>query len=91
MDDKNLIKRAKVELRDAYEYDQRDPLFGLTKDDLRGDQISRRATLRLLAVGGALGLAQVLPGLRSTLSPNSLEVDWTTKLDGQSLVNWMLL
>ena len=67
MNDKDLIKRAKAELHDAYDYDQRDPMFGLTKEDLRGNQISRRATLRLLAAGGAaLGLAQVLPGLRAT-------------------------
>lgn len=66
MDDKDLINRAKAELRDAYDFDPRDPLFGLSKDDLRGSKMSRRATLRLLAAGGALGLAQVLPGLRPT-------------------------
>jgi ABC-type transport system substrate-binding protein len=64
MTDKDLIKRAEAELREAYDYDPRDPLFGLTRDELRGDRLSRRATLRLLAAGGALGLAQVLPGLR---------------------------
>lgn len=65
MDDKDLIKKAKQEMRDAYDFDPRDPLFGLNKDDLRGNKISRRTTLRLLAAGGTLGLAQVLPGLRA--------------------------
>jgi ABC-type transport system substrate-binding protein len=64
MDEKKLLKRAEAEMRDAYDFDPRDPLFGLSKDDLRGNKISRRATLRLLAAGGALSLAQVLPGLR---------------------------
>lgn len=68
MDDKNLMKRAEAEMRDAYDYDPRDPLFGLSKDDLRGSKISRRTTLRLLAAGGALSLAQVLPGLRPTVA-----------------------
>lgn len=66
MTDKDLIKRAEAEMRDAHDFDPRDPLFGLSKDDLRGNRISRRATLRLLAAGGALSLAQVLPGLRPT-------------------------
>lgn len=66
MDDKDLIKRAEAELRDAYDFDPRDPLFGLKKDDMRGTKMTRRTTLRLLAVGGALGMAQVLPGLRPT-------------------------
>lgn len=64
MDDKQLIKRAQEEMRDAYDYDPRDPMFGLSRDDLRGNKISRRATLRLLAAGGALSMAQILPGLR---------------------------
>ncbi|MEM7523250.1 MAG: ABC transporter substrate-binding protein [Pseudomonadota bacterium] len=63
MDRKDLLKRAKAEMRDAYDYDPRDPLFGLNRDDLRGGAISRRATLRLLAAGGTLSLAQMLPGL----------------------------
>ncbi|MFY0691641.1 MAG: ABC transporter substrate-binding protein [Paracoccaceae bacterium] len=66
MDDKDLMKRAEAELREAHDFDPRDPLFGLSKDDLRGNKISRRATLRLLAAGGALTMAQVLPGLRPT-------------------------
>ncbi len=66
MDEKNMLNRAQEELRDAYDFDPRDPMFGLSTDDLRGNKISRRATLRLLAAGGALTLTQVLPGLRPT-------------------------
>lgn len=64
MDDKDLIKRAQSELRDAYDFDPRDPMYGLSRDDMRGNKMSRRATLRLLAAGGALTMTQVLPGLR---------------------------
>jgi peptide/nickel transport system substrate-binding protein len=66
MDDKDLMKKAEAELRDAYDYDPRDPLYGLNKNDLRGTKVSRRTTLRLLAAGGALSMAQLLPGLRAT-------------------------
>ncbi|MDU8913485.1 ABC transporter substrate-binding protein [Aestuariicoccus sp. MJ-SS9] len=64
MKNDDLMKRAQQELRDAYDFDPRDPMFGLSRDDMRGNKISRRATLRLLAAGGALTMAQVLPGLR---------------------------
>lgn len=59
-----IYNRARDELNDAYDFDPRDPMFGLRRDDIRGEKISRRATLRLLAAGGALTMAQVLPGLR---------------------------
>ncbi len=58
-----LMKRARQEMRDAHDFDPRDPLFGLTRDDIRGSKISRRTTLRLLAAGGTLTMAHVLPGL----------------------------
>ena len=64
MTDKNLHQRAMDELKTAYDFDPRDPLYGLNRDDMRGTKISRRATLRLLAAGGTLTLAHVLPGLR---------------------------
>lgn len=62
----DITKKAQQELRDAYDFDPKDPMFGLRRDDIRGERISRRATLRLLAAGGALTMAQVLPGLRAT-------------------------
>ncbi len=64
MNEDEIIKRAQQELRDAHDYDPRDPMFGLSRDDMRGPKMSRRATLRLLAAGGALTMAHVLPGLR---------------------------
>ena len=66
MKDDDLIKRAEQEMRDAYDFDRRDPMFGLSRDDMRGEKLSRRATLRLLAAGGALTMAHVIPGLRPT-------------------------
>ncbi|MBS0126704.1 ABC transporter substrate-binding protein [Thetidibacter halocola] len=65
-DDKDLIRRAQREMRDAHDFDPRDPLFGLNRSELSGPKLSRRATLRLLAAGGALTMAHVLPGLRPT-------------------------
>ncbi|MEO1306959.1 MAG: ABC transporter substrate-binding protein [Pseudomonadota bacterium] len=62
MDD-DLRKRAEAELKAAYDFDPRDPLFGLGRSEMSGAKLSRRATLRLLAAGGGLTLANVLPGL----------------------------
>ncbi|MEO0831198.1 MAG: ABC transporter substrate-binding protein, partial [Pseudomonadota bacterium] len=67
----DIQKRAEAELKAAYDYDPRDPLFGLSKDEMSGPRLSRRATLRLLAAGGGLTLAQVLPGL----SPSPARAD----------------
>ena len=66
MIDKDILKRAQDELSEAHDFDPRDPMFGLNRDDMRGNKISRRATLRLLAAGGALTMAHVLPGLQPT-------------------------
>lgn len=64
MNNKDIIKRAQDEMRDAHDFDPRDPMVGLSREEMRGNKISRRATLRLLAAGGALTMAHVLPGLR---------------------------
>ena len=66
MKDEELIKKAKAELKEAHDFDPRDPLFGLNRTEMSGPKLSRRATLRLLAAGGALSMAHVLPGLRPT-------------------------
>jgi len=55
-----------AELKDAYDFDPRDPLFGLSRDQLSGAGISRRATLRLLAASGALTAMHLLPGTTGT-------------------------
>ncbi|MEO0930156.1 MAG: ABC transporter substrate-binding protein [Pseudomonadota bacterium] len=64
--DDDLIRKAQAELKDAYDFDPRDPLFGLSRDQMSGAKLSRRTTLRLLAAGGALTMGQLLPGLRAT-------------------------
>ena len=55
-------KRCKDELSDAYDFDPRDPMVGLSHHDLSGTKLSRRATLRLLAGAGALSAYQLMPG-----------------------------
>ena len=68
MDDntyKNLTQtqRAKfdTELSDAYDFDRRDPMFGLSRDDMSGPKLKRRAVLRLMAAAGTLTAANMLP------------------------------
>jgi peptide/nickel transport system substrate-binding protein len=58
-------QRAKIaaELREAYDYDPRDPLFGLSKAQLSGPRLERRAVLRLMAAAGTLTAAHLVPGL----------------------------
>lgn len=48
---------------DAHDFDPRDPLFGLSRQDLAGPRLERRTVLRLLAASGALTLGHLLPGL----------------------------
>jgi ABC-type transport system substrate-binding protein len=49
-------------LRQAYDFDPRDPLFGLSKEELSGPDMSRRTVLRLMAAAGTLSLWHLLPG-----------------------------
>jgi len=74
MSDQNLKKltsdhrnRLERELEQAHDFDPRDPMVGLSADDLSGAQLSRRAVLRLLAATGTLAAWQLTPmgGLRS--------------------------
>lgn len=58
-------KRIKQELADAYDFDPKDPLFGLKVSELSGPKMSRRSVLRLMAASGALSLTQLIPGVRS--------------------------
>jgi len=51
--------------KQAHDFDPKDPLFGLSRDEMSGPVMSRRATLRLLAAGGALTMAHLLPGTTS--------------------------
>ena len=50
------------EIADAYDFDPRDPLCGLSKTQLSGPQLDRRTVLRLMAASGTLTAAHLLPG-----------------------------
>lgn len=63
LDELSLAQRAELEkeLGEAYDFDPKDPMFGLSKDDLSGPDMSRRAVLRLMAAGGTLTAMNMLP------------------------------
>ena len=54
-------ERIRKELKWAYDFDPKDPLFGLSKADLRGPKMSRRTVLRLLAAAGMLSMWHLWP------------------------------
>jgi ABC-type transport system substrate-binding protein len=54
---------VREELRQAYDFDPRDPLFGLSRAALSGPRLDRRTTLRLLAAAGTLSALHLAPGL----------------------------
>jgi peptide/nickel transport system substrate-binding protein len=56
-------ERIREELRQAYDFDPRDPLFGLSRAALCGPCLDRRTTLRLLAAAGTLSAWQLMPGI----------------------------
>jgi peptide/nickel transport system substrate-binding protein len=56
-------ERIREELRLAYDFDPRDPLFGLSRAALSGPRLDRRTTLRLLAAAGTLSAWQLMPGI----------------------------
>ncbi|MEM7528418.1 MAG: ABC transporter substrate-binding protein [Pseudomonadota bacterium] len=62
MSDDRLKAAMKSAWQDAHDFDPRDPLYGLSRDELSGPRLSRRATLRLLAAGGTLTAAHLMPG-----------------------------
>jgi ABC-type transport system substrate-binding protein len=55
--------RIRAELADACDFDPRDPLFGLSRDDHSGPVLKRRAVLRLMAAAGTLTAWHLIPGL----------------------------
>lgn len=57
---KKQIEEARKEYDDAYDFDRSDPRFGLSKAELGGPKMSRRAILRLMAAAGMLSLSDVL-------------------------------
>jgi peptide/nickel transport system substrate-binding protein len=58
-------QKARIEndLKEAYDFDPRDPLFGLSKAQLSGPRLERRTVLRLLAASGTLTAMHLVPGL----------------------------
>jgi peptide/nickel transport system substrate-binding protein len=56
-------ERIREELRQAYDFDPRDPLFGLSKAQLCGPRLERRAVLRLMAAAGTLTVTHLVPGI----------------------------
>lgn len=64
--------RIKDELEHAYDFDPRDPLFGLSKAELSGPRLERRTVLRLLAASGTLAAWHLVPrGIRSAQAQNA--------------------
>lgn len=60
--------RVQEEYKRAYEFDRKDPLFGLSKKEMSGPNLSRRSFLRLMAASGAsLPMAQLLAAAGITL------------------------
>ena len=51
------------DLAAAYDFDPRDPLFGLSKAQLAGPRLERRTVLRLMAAAGTLTAAHLVPAL----------------------------
>ena len=55
--------KLNAEFADAHDFDARDPLFGLAKEDLSGPIMKRRSVLRLMAAAGTLTAANMIPGV----------------------------
>ena len=77
----STIKRIEDELKDAYEFDPRDPLFGLTAQEMSGPNMSRRSALRLMAAAGTLTAMHLMPraGMRQAhaASGGTLNCGWS--------------
>lgn len=54
-------RRIQQELDQAYDFDPRDPLFGLGREELSGPNLKRRTVLRLLAASGTLAAWHLFP------------------------------
>jgi ABC-type transport system substrate-binding protein len=80
-------QEAKIadDLREAYDFDPRDPLFGLSKAQLSGPRLERRTVLRLMAAAGTLSAAHLVPGLASR--PASAQQEGGTLQGGWSGVS----
>jgi peptide/nickel transport system substrate-binding protein len=54
-------ERIRGEVADAYDFDPRDPLFGLNRQALSGPRMERRTVLRLMAAAGTLSAWHLMP------------------------------
>ncbi len=77
----HAASRGKIaeELSQAYDFDPKDPHFGLSRHDLGGPQLERRAVLRLLAAAGTLtaGHLALGGGIRSAAAAGGhLKAAW---------------
>ena len=55
--------RIEADLADAYDFDPRDPMFGLSRAEMSGPKLERRTVLRLMAASGTLTAAHLMTGL----------------------------
>lgn len=79
--------RVQEEYRRAYDFDPKDPLFGLSKKELSGPRLSRRAFLRLLAASGAaLPMRQLLAAAGMALPAAAKAVAQTS--GGELVAGW---
>lgn len=76
-----IKKRIEDELKDAYDFDPRDPLFGLTREQMSGPNMSRRSALRLMAAAGTLSVWHLMPrggiGQAHAASGGTLHCGWS--------------
>ena len=56
--------RIRAELDDAYDFDPKDPLFGLSRAAMSGPRLERRTVLRLLAAAGLLTTGHLMGTVR---------------------------
>ena len=83
-------KHIEDEFAAAYDFDPRDPLFGLSRSEMSGPTLSRRTVLRLMAAAGTLSLTQLLPGIgagpaRAAARGGHLRAAWASTSEIQTL------
>ncbi len=62
------MARINLELDDAFDYDPRDPMFGLNRSALCGPKLERRTVLRLMAAAGTLSIGHLLIGSKPVMA-----------------------
>ncbi len=60
---KSQNRRLRQDLEAAYDFDPKDPLFGLSRSALAGPRLDRRAVLRLMAAAGTLTAGHLMAGI----------------------------